>query len=70
MSSAKAGEPFKFPTVSIEFVETIERSLKKSSSGHDEIVISILKEFIHLLGPVVLKDVIKASNRESSQIVK
>ena len=69
MSSANASEPFRFSTVSLDFLEAIVGSLKKSSPGHDEIPISILKELLHLLGPVMLKICNKTSNRESSQIV-
>ena len=55
MSSANVGEPFKFSTVSLESLEAVVGSLKNSSPGHDEIPSSILKEFFHLLGPVMLK---------------
>ena len=55
MSSANVGEHFKFSTVGLESLEAIVGSLKNSSSGHDEIPISIIKEYFHLLGPVMLK---------------
>ena len=56
MSSANVVEPFRFLTVSLESLEAIVRSLKKSSPGHDEIPISILKQLFHLLGSVMLKN--------------
>ena len=55
MSSAKAGELYKFSTVSLEKLETIVGSLKISAPGHDEIPISILKELFYLLCPIMLK---------------
>ena len=55
MSSTHVGEPFKFSTFSLESLEAIVGSLKSSSPGHDEIPISFVKEFFHLLGPVMLK---------------
>ena len=55
MSSASGSEPFKFSTVSLETLESIVGSLKKSSPGHDGILISIGKDFFQLLGPVMLK---------------
>ena len=55
MCSANVGEPFKFLTVSLESLGTIVVSLKNSSPGHDEIFISIQKEFIHLLSPVMVQ---------------
>ena len=53
MSSANAGEPFRFSTVRLESLETIVGSLNNSSPGHDEIPFSILKDFFHLLDPVL-----------------
>ena len=55
MSSAIVNEPIKFSTVSLEYIEAIVGLLRNSSPGHDEIPTSILKEFFHLLGPVMLK---------------
>ena len=69
MNSANMGESFMFSTVSLESLEAIVGSLKSSSPGLIEIPISTLKEFFYLLGHVMLKYAIKASNRESSQIV-
>ena len=57
-------------TVSLESLEAIVGSLKISSPGHNEIPKSFLKEFFHLLSPVMLKKLQKNSNRESSRIVK
>ena len=54
-SSANAGKPLKFSTVSSEPIETIVSSLKNSSPGHNEIPISILKPSFHLLGQGLLK---------------
>ena len=56
MSSDNLGEHFKFSTVNLESVEAIVDSLKNSSPGHNEIHISISKEFFLLLGPVMLKN--------------
>ena len=43
MSSANVGELFKFLTVSLETLDAIVGSLKNSSTGHEEIPISIVK---------------------------
>ena len=53
MNSANVAQPFKFSTVSLESIEAIVGSLKNSSPDHDEIHISILKEFFLLLGPAM-----------------
>ena len=59
MSSAIAGEPFKFSTVSLESLKTIVGSLNKTSAGHNDFFFSILKEFFNFLqdsifGPLLL----------------
>ena len=55
MSRDIVSEPFTFSIVSSESLETIVGSLKNSLPDHDEIPISILKEFLHLLCSVMMK---------------
>ena len=52
--SANVEEPFMFTTGSLESIETTVGSLKFSTPGHNKIHISILKDFFHLLGAVML----------------
>ena len=54
-SIAYLSDFFKFSTVSLEILETIVGWLKNSSPRHNEIPVSIINEFLHLLGPVTLK---------------
>ena len=46
MSSDNVDEPFKFMTISLESLEAIAGSIKKSSPSHDEIPISIVIQFV------------------------
>ena len=69
ISNANVGEPFKFPTVSFESLETIFGSLKKS------VALPwwnpyFLKKSFHLLGPVLLQICDEISKRGSANIVE
>ena len=53
--STNATEQFRFSHINLQELETVIKSQKNSSPGHDEIPITILKEFFDILGPVMLK---------------